>query len=86
MPLRDHFRSPLDDEHSWDELHGLWPAMIVVNLNRKLPPRYLAAPTVHLGSLAQIDVVAFDLDSERSNSSETGAEEGGVATAVWAPP
>ncbi len=29
MPLRDHFRSPLDDKHSWDELHGMWPAMIV---------------------------------------------------------
>ncbi|MBW3543052.1 MAG: hypothetical protein KY476_22565 [Planctomycetes bacterium] len=28
MPLRDHFRSPLDDVHSWDELHGGWPMMI----------------------------------------------------------
>jgi hypothetical protein len=25
MPLRDHFRPPLDDVHSWDELHGGWP-------------------------------------------------------------
>ena len=24
MPLRDHFRPPLDDETSWDALHGAW--------------------------------------------------------------
>ena len=29
MPLRDHFRPPLDDIASWEELHGQWPAMIV---------------------------------------------------------
>jgi hypothetical protein len=27
MPLRDHFRSPLNDVHSWDELHGGWPML-----------------------------------------------------------
>ena len=32
MPLRHHFRPPLDDVHSWDELHGMWPAMIVRQL------------------------------------------------------
>jgi hypothetical protein len=86
MPLRDHFRSPLDDQHSWDELHGLWPGVIVLDLNRKLPGRYVAAPTVHIGSLAQIDVVAFDCDSSGSGSPHGGVDEGGVATAVWAPP
>ena len=37
MPLRDHFRSPLDDVHSWDELHGGWPMMIVQELIEILP-------------------------------------------------
>ncbi len=55
MPLRDHFRPPLDDSRSWDELHGAWPTVIVMALNRKLPPRYMAAPRVHLGSHAEID-------------------------------
>ena len=32
MPLRDHFRAPLDDIHSGDELHGKWPAMVVRQL------------------------------------------------------
>ncbi|HJT36034.1 MAG TPA: hypothetical protein VJ783_28685 [Pirellulales bacterium] len=49
MPLRDHFRPPLDDVHSWDELHGMWPATIVCALNEKLPESYVAAPRVHLG-------------------------------------
>ncbi|HBI43624.1 MAG TPA: hypothetical protein DDY78_12360 [Planctomycetales bacterium] len=29
MPLRDHFRPPLDDETQWEGFHGGWPMMIV---------------------------------------------------------
>jgi hypothetical protein len=32
MRLRDHFRPPLENTHSWDELHGMWPAVIVQQL------------------------------------------------------
>jgi hypothetical protein len=56
MPLRDHFRSPLDDVHSWDELHGMWPAMIVRELVKVLPEPYFAAPGVHLGTLYEVRV------------------------------
>ncbi len=59
MPLRDHFRSPLDDVHSWDELHGMWPAMIVRELVQVLPEPYYAAPGVHLGTLYEIDVATY---------------------------
>jgi hypothetical protein len=86
MPLRDHFRPPLDDSRSWDELHGAWPTVIVMNLNPKLPPRYVAAPRVHLGVHAQIDGTAYDTDARDSAAGETGGAKGGVATAVWAPP
>ena len=34
MPLRDHFRPPLDNAHSWEELHGQWPAVIVQHLRK----------------------------------------------------
>ena len=37
MPLRDHFRSPVNDTHSWDELHGGWPMEIVRHLQSILP-------------------------------------------------
>src|SRR4051794_3911079 len=46
MPLRDHFRPPLDHKRSWDELHGGWPAMIVQRLFDILPDGYAAAPGV----------------------------------------
>jgi hypothetical protein len=40
MPLRDHFRPPLEKRHSWDELHGGW-LMIVVQIGyvKSLPAR-----------------------------------------------
>jgi hypothetical protein len=47
MPLRDHFRPPLDDVKSWEELHGGWPMMLVAALSSKLPPGSVAGPRVH---------------------------------------
>jgi hypothetical protein len=84
MPLRDHFRSPLDDVHSWDELHGMWPAMIVRELIKVLPEPYFAAPGVHLGTLYEVDVGTYREPISNSNGGDTGA--GGVAVATYAPP
>ncbi len=84
MPLRDHFHPPLSDRRSWDGLHGGWPMMIVADLNRTLPERYVAEPQVHLGSSFEIDVATYDQDDiGPSWASETG---GGISTATWAPP
>ena len=85
MPLRDHFRPPVDNVASWEELHGGWPMVIVQHLNQKLPPGYVAAPRVHLGAQAEIDVAAFEKDDAPSIGGMREAN-GGVATAVWAPP
>ena len=62
MPLRDHFRPPVEAKHSWDELHGMWPAVIVQHLFPVLPKGYLAAPRVHLGAAFEIDVTADETD------------------------
>jgi hypothetical protein len=86
MPLRDHFRPPLDHVRSWEELHGGWPMMIVAALSRKLPPRYVAGPRVHLGAYYEIDVASYEEEESIPHASEAGADQGGVATAVWAPP
>lgn len=83
MPLRDHFHSPLDDVHSWDELHGMWPAMMVRALVEVLPEPYFAAPGVHLGTLCEIDVGTYDTDCPQSNGA--GGGHGGLATG-YAPP
>jgi hypothetical protein len=86
MPLRDHFHPPLSRKRSWEELHGQWPAVMVLTLTRKLPPRYMAGPRVHLGPCFEIDVASFEKDELTEVASAGDEEEGGVATAVWAPP
>src|SRR2546426_8623444 len=83
MPLRDHFRPPLDDLRHWEGLHGGWPMMIVASLRRRLPRRYFAEPRVHSGASAEIDVATFEHDDEGVSAARDG--NGGVATAVWAP-
>lgn len=89
MPLRDHFRPPLERRRHWEGFHGGWPMMIVAHLIGKLPPHYAAEPRVHLGVSAEIDVGTFEEDDFPSfglNRGPGNGEEGGVATAVWAPP
>jgi len=85
MPLRDHFRPPVDNVTSWEQFHGQWPAVIVQHLRKKLPAGYIAGPRVHFGSYVEIDVAAFE-NQESSWSPAPDERNGGVATAVWAPP
>jgi hypothetical protein len=85
MPLRDHFRSPLDDVTAWEGFHGGWPMVIVQQLGKKLPPRYVAAPRVHSGFYVEVDVATYDKQDTGSLSTGAGPDNRGVATAVWAP-
>ncbi len=85
MPLRDHFRPPVESKHSWDELHGGWPMMIVQHLFPILPKGYVAAPGVLLGTAFEIDVTAYEPD-EPAPDEESSQGSGGVAVAAWAPP
>jgi hypothetical protein len=83
MPLRDHFRPPLDNVASWEGLHGQWPAVIVQHLRKQLPDGFVAEPRVHSGSPLEIDVSAFEKDDHAiSGTSEITV---GLATAAWAP-
>jgi len=87
MPLRDHFRPPVDDVMSWEGFHSGWPMMIVAGLAKKLPRRYVAAPGVHFGASVEIDVATYEKEeTELSAWGEGESNGGGVATAVWAPP
>lgn len=82
MPLRDHFRPPVDNITSWEALHGQWPGVIVQHLRTILPTGYTAAPQIHLGSQFEIDIATY----ERDDSPPSGGMNGGVATLAWAPP
>ena len=50
MPLRDHFRPPARKSGSWERVHGQWPAMMVLALNRTCRRDYVAGPRVHHGA------------------------------------
>jgi hypothetical protein len=87
MPLRDHFRPPLDDLRHWESFLAGWPVMIVASLRRKLPRRYFSEPRVPSGSGDVIDVVTVKDEGEGGAAAGDGNDNGGgVATAVWVPP
>jgi Protein of unknown function (DUF4058) len=82
MSLRDHFRSPVNDRHRWDALHGGWPMKIVEHLGPKLPKQFVAGPQIHLGGSVEIDVGAY----ERDDSNGSAWQNGGTATALAVEP
>ena len=84
MPLRDHFHPPLSEIRGWDALHGAWPTVMVLDLNRRLPERFVASPRIHLGPEFEIDVAASDTEPVAPAGEAEVA--GGSATALWAPP
>jgi len=81
MPLRDHFRPPVSKKSSWEGFHGMWPASIVQQLRKRLPPGYVADPRVHLGTLMEIDVGA--LEGHAVPHAQAANNNGGAATAAW---
>src|SRR5215467_10853472 len=80
MPLRDHFHLPLRSLCTWESFHSGWANEIVRALNKTLPPAYVARPNVKLGVDVETDVGTLE------HSAYAPSDEGGVATAVWAPP
>jgi Protein of unknown function (DUF4058) len=72
MPLRDHFRPPLDNDLSREELHSQWPAVIVQSLRKRLPSGFIAGPRVHavdiettLVDFAEHEVRIYDARRDR---------------------
>ena len=84
MPLRDHFRSPVNDTHSWDEVHGQWPGELVRHLATMLPAGFRAAPRVHLGSGFEVDVGSYELD-DGGPAAASGGASGTATLAALAP-
>jgi hypothetical protein len=84
MPLRDHYHPPLSIRRSWEGFHGGWPAMIVIELNRKLAQRYYAEPRVHLGSSMPALSASSDLPKQYEYEVRVCDEEAGcrLVTAV----
>jgi hypothetical protein len=83
MPLRDHFHLPLRGLCTWTSFHSAWANEIVRQLNKTLPLAYVARPNVKLG--VDIDADVGTLEQSVSGRVEDQGN-GGVTTAVWAPP
>jgi hypothetical protein len=82
MPLLDPFHPPLKGERHWESMHSAWANSIVIQLNESvLPADYFAEPQVKIGMPIEVDVGTFD--GEQLAEAE---ENGGVATAIYAPP
>ena len=84
MPLRDHFRPPVEKRHSWDELHGMWPMIIVQKLFPQLPDGFVGASGVNLGTAFEIDASTYEQDEPVAAPMPSGS--GGVAVVAHAPP
>jgi hypothetical protein len=84
MPLLDHFRPPVVNKGTWEGFHGMWPAIIVVDLCRSLPDRYSAEPRVHIGSDFEIDVCTFNREAA-AESGFTLSDSGNATSALPAP-
>ena len=80
MPLRDHFRPPVDSYHAWQGFHGQWPAMLVIRLAAVLPDGFAAEPRAYLGRDFEIDVGGFEGDAV--GTGRVVANGVAVATAV----
>ncbi|QJW99779.1 DUF4058 family protein [Frigoriglobus tundricola] len=83
MPLRDHFRPPVTKIAPWEVPHGQWPAVIVHQLRKQLPPGYISGPRVHAGAQVEIDVATYEKETHPALSHDSDGT--GVATALWAP-
>jgi hypothetical protein len=84
MPLRDHFHSPLRDQHRWPGFHAVWTVNMVRHLNERwLPSRYRADAEVTVATQVEVDIATFEEESTAGSGGNTG---NGVATAVWSPP
>jgi hypothetical protein len=85
MPLLDHSRPPLRGRPPYKSLNAAWGTFLCNGLNQGgLPPGYRAYPEMSVGIGLEADVATYEGTEQASAGSGNG--DGGVATAVWAPP
>ncbi len=88
MPLRDHFRGPVERIMPWEGFHSGWPMAIVQQLRPLLPDGLRAEPGVHIGRQVEGDVLGFVTENWGADPDAdlTAGSGGGLATMVEAEP
>ncbi len=64
MPLRDHFRLPVENAASFEDVLGAWPAAIAYRLNVLLPARYRCSVKAHRASENWLTIDDGEKDEE----------------------
>ena len=77
--LRDHFRSPVNDTHSWDEVHGELADGDRPPLDHHPPDRVPVCAESPPWLPFEVDVSTYDLDS-RDPDTKAASGDGGTAT------
>ncbi|MBX9627711.1 MAG: DUF4058 family protein [Gemmataceae bacterium] len=88
MPLYDHFHRPIFPRHQWPSFHSRWTVAIADDLNRRLPPQFLAESPYYRGSAVAADVAETHDPPGDGSRNGTPHDGGGAALAVevYAPP
>jgi hypothetical protein len=82
MPLRDHFRPPLDERRPWRSFHATWCSSLADLLNNDLlPPGYLALEYVSPGPAIEIDVATFTNPHDPNTNGYTAT----LPRTLWTP-
>lgn len=82
MPLRDHFRPPLEERRPWRSFHTTWCSALADLLNNDLlPPGYLALEYVSPGPAIEIDVATFTNPSATNTNGSTAT----LPRTLWTP-
>ena len=83
MPLLDHFRPPLSQNHSWESFHSNWATRLSDAINAQLPAEFFAEEHTHFGRV-EIDVTTFERDEP--GPIRNGAPVAVAEPTVWKPP
>jgi hypothetical protein len=60
MPLRDHFRPPVELQVTWQGFHAYWPAVLMNHFYEILPEGYSVEPRVQIGHDYEVDIGAVE--------------------------
>lgn len=86
MPLRDHFRPPVDEDLPWSTLYAGWASNLVEDLNEnRLPDGFIAAERTYAGRIPEIDIAAWEKHSVPGPTGGNGTATLAVTAAVVAP-
>jgi hypothetical protein len=83
MPLLNHFHVPVRDLVQWNSFLFMWIATLAGDLNRRLPPTFVAAPSARFG--IEVDLAALERLAEPS-SEVNGTGAGFTWSPGWAAP